>query len=412
MSTRTDTRIVPLEVSHDSLTLLPIANKCRHWLSRHALPLWAEQGYDSKQGCWRESLDANGKPTTENRRARVQGRQSYVFALASQMKIPGPWSGLSRAGLNGIYEHYVGDNGLLVSVLSDSCSVVDGSNKLYDQTFLLLALANARHFVPDASFKAEALRSVIMQTFRNPVGPGFVENCEKHPFQSNAHMHLFEAALAWAEASREDGTSGEQWTALADEVARFACQRFIDRVDGFLREYFDENWNPHPGMEGSVVEPGHQFEWAWLFAKWSEFTGNAHYHLVAKRLFAVGTKGINADTGAAVNTLNEMLEPVTYTSRLWPQTEWLKAALKLYELSSSRIERQGYLRQVEASHSAMLRYLATPTPGLWYDVLRGYNRFEFTVSPASSFYHIACAIDQLLTTSRKTVHDPNLQQVA
>ena len=95
--------------------------------------------------------------------------------------------------------------------------------------------------------------------------------------------------------------------------------------------------------------------------------------------------------------MNEKLEMVTEDARLWPQTEWLKAALILLELCSYE-ESQHYLNHVEQSYKSLLRYLETEKEGLWYDQLLGNNTFVKHVSPASSFYHIACAFKQLAST--------------
>jgi mannose/cellobiose epimerase-like protein (N-acyl-D-glucosamine 2-epimerase family) len=31
---------------------------------------------------------------------------------------------------------------------------------------------------------------------------------------------------------------------------------------------FDESWTRAPDLAGRLVEPGHQFEWAWLLMRW------------------------------------------------------------------------------------------------------------------------------------------------
>ncbi|MEP1209951.1 MAG: AGE family epimerase/isomerase [Rhizobiaceae bacterium] len=375
-----------------------LAISARNWLADQALPLWWREGFDWQVGTWRESLDLQGKPTNENRRARVQGRQTFVFSILKEMGIEGPWDVLVQAGFEGIVNHYCDNEGLLKTVLSDAALPVDSATKLYDQTFVLLALASARHDLPTAHVWAQLLLSKIKDKFHILDGVGYAENCAQHPFQSNAHMHLFEAALAWAEACRADGVSGEVWEQLAAEIVDLAQQKFIDKEGGFLREFFNARWQPMEGEDGRIVEPGHQFEWAWLFVRWSQFTGNRAYFSLAESLFRAGSKGINSNSGVAVNTLNEQLIRVTDDARLWPQTEWLKAALVLFQHSRGFM-RTYYLGQVDAAFTALNRYLDTPKPGLWYDRLRADGRFDHTPAPASSMYHIVVAVWQLLETS-------------
>ena len=38
---------------------------------------------------------------------------------------------------------------------------------------------------------------------------------------------------------------------------------------------FDADWRPLAGLTGRLVEPGHQFEWAWLLERWSRLRGRA-----------------------------------------------------------------------------------------------------------------------------------------
>jgi mannose/cellobiose epimerase-like protein (N-acyl-D-glucosamine 2-epimerase family) len=60
---------------------------------------------------------------------------------------------------------------------------------------------------------------------------------------------------------------------MADEIAELALSKFIDPKSGGLREYYDGDWNAAPGVDGRIVEPGHQFEWAWLLLRWGQLAG-------------------------------------------------------------------------------------------------------------------------------------------
>jgi len=43
----------------------------------------------------------------------------------------------------------------------------------------------------------------------------------------------------------------------------------------------------------------------------------------------------------------------------------------------------------------MQRFFEVPVPGLWRDKMQADGSFVIEPAPASSFYHIACAIDEL-----------------
>ena len=171
---------------------------------------------------------------------------------------------------------------------------------------------------------------------------------------------------------------------MADEIAKLALTRFIDSEGGFLREFFTADWSPAAGDAGRRVEPGHQFEWAVLLARWSAARGDPSGLQAAHRLYRAGRAGVDAARGVAVDAITPegtVLEP---TARLWPQTEWLKAALILNQSGDILLASQ-----------AMSAYLQTPVPGLWRDRLSSVGQFDPGVSPASSLYHIAAAIGDL-----------------
>jgi mannose/cellobiose epimerase-like protein (N-acyl-D-glucosamine 2-epimerase family) len=192
-----------------------------------------------------------------------------------------------------------------------------------------------------------------------------------------------------------DPTRRKVWDAQADAVASLCLTRFIDRESGALREFFDANWAPAPGLDGRIVEPGHQFEWAWLLVRWGRLRGRADALTAATRLFEIGTvHGLDGDRGVALQQLLDDFSPHDPVARLWPQTEWLKAALALSTLKSGDAK---IAAQIPAAAGALQLYLETPIAGLWWDRMEPSGRFVDEPAPASSLYHIACAIAVLLT---------------
>jgi len=66
-------------------------------------------------------------------------------------------------------------------------------------------------------------------------------------------------AWQWAEIGNDAG-----WTAWIRRLAELAVSRFIRKDGGALGESYTAAWQPAPGLAGRIIEPGHQFEWAWL----------------------------------------------------------------------------------------------------------------------------------------------------
>lgn len=353
-----------------------------NWLFTAALPLWWQNGGDRTQGGFHELLAEDGSPAGTFRRARVQGRQSYVFAQAGAMGWNGPWRQAAPHGITYLNARYRLSNGQYCTLVSETGTVLNATALLYDQAFALMAMATVVKVLPehnDLRTAAYALFESIIATRQHAAG-GFVESGDK-PFLSNPHMHLLEALLAWCEIE-PDGLWG-QW---ADHVAELAISKFIDTEGGFLREYFDASWTPAPGDDGHIVEPGHQFEWAWLLMRWGAIRQHPEIRSTARRLFDHGLRGIDSSRDAAVHAMNDRFEVTVPTARLWAQTERIKAALSLAS------GEEPLLNEALKGAATLWRYLDTPVRGLWYDRFEPDGRFAAEPAPASSLYHIVCCI--------------------
>ncbi|MEO1708077.1 MAG: AGE family epimerase/isomerase, partial [Pseudomonadota bacterium] len=357
------------------------------WLMTAALPLWATLGIDHQGWGVHESLYQDGSPTGNNRRARVQARQIYCFATMGARGWAGPWQAMVRHGFSGLAATYLRSDGLIRTLVDPAGAICDDTAVLYDQAFHLLALAAAKPLIADAEPQALAILDALDQHFSHP-GGGYREMAG-HAFQSNPHMHLFEAALAWI-----DQGGSARWHDLATKIATLCLTNFIDQQGGFLREFFDDKWAPASGEAGTVVEPGHQFEWACLLLRWYRITGETQARQAARRLYRAGQHGIDPARQVGVDMMNDALQPVTQRARLWPQTEWLKAALLLSDIEEGE-DRDQLRRAASTAATSLKRYLDTPVRGLWWDRLDAENTFDDEPASGSTFYHLVAAINQL-----------------
>ncbi len=359
-------------------TLPDAAAWYRNWLETAALPVWATLGADAGNGGFREALAMSGAAVDPHRRLRTQTRQVMVYAMSAAKARPGPWMSVATRGFAWMQAHGRRPDGLYVNRLTPEGRVLDETAQLYEQAFALMALSALKRAGAqdvDTTTQARALRTGL-DVFRHPAG-GFRE-AGPHPFQANAHMHLFEAALDWEGLDSDDG-----WRALADQIAELALGRFIGADDGLLQEFFDADWAPYTG-EAGLVEPGHHFEWAWLLARWGAARGDRRGHEAASRLYARGLGGVDVRRGVALNSVWPDFSPRDATARLWPQTEFLKAALVL-----------GDPREALMAANALRRYLETPVRGVWRDRMRADGGFVEEPAPATSLYHLYLAIAEL-----------------
>jgi mannose-6-phosphate isomerase len=360
------------------------------WLMRSALPLWWTAGADHENGGFHEALDAAGRPVMADRRARVQARQSFSYAVGGELGWDGPWREAVAHGLTYFIGRYRRPDGLFWNRVSADGTPIEEQPHLYEQAFALLALATAKSAgvepVPLAPI-AEAILDRLLAERRNPAG-GFTGFADNRLYQSDPHMHLFEAALAWEQVAPEG-----RWGALADEVAELCLTRFMALGGGPLLEYFEPDWTPAAGQAGHLVWPGHQFEWAGLLERWALARGREDVRPIARRLFAIGAAhGIDPVQGVAMFELLDDLSVNNPKARLWSQTEWLKAALILARRQLAGPERDLYLANAVAGAKALWGYLETPLAGLWRDWRLADGTFEDAPAPASSFYHIIDAL--------------------
>lgn len=370
--------------------LATLSRRFDDWLYTHALPLWWEKGADHVRGGFFDLLDQTGNPVDAPRRARVQARQSWVYGVAGEMGWTGPWRHAAEQGLGFLFKHQGRSDGQFSTKAAENGAVLDTTAFLYDQTFILLALAQLHKMNIDADAAETALKLLkSINAGRRHAAGGFVESGEQ-PFQSNPLMHLFEAALAWCETGDHDGA----WDELADELAELCLSRMIDPASGAVAEYYDAAWRPLPFGGAQHLSPGHQFEWAWLLGRWSRLHNYAGAHKAATRLFETGTRGVDSVRQVAIFEMSLDFAITQPAARLWAQAERIKAALLLME-TAKESERARYRDEAVAAAAALWRYLETPVPGLWRDRMTPDGKFIEEAAPASSFYHIICAISVL-----------------
>lgn len=364
-----------------------LRDQLKTWALEKGLPIWWTTGADRDHGGFFEKITQDGLPFEAPRRARVAARQVYVYAAAKSLGWQGPWRDALEHALAFFLGFYVRSDGLVRTLVAPGGDALDETVSLYDQAFALFCLAAAHEALPERrelEAVAVKLREALIKTLKHPEA-GFEEASPRSlPLQSNPHMHLFEAFLAWTQVGGDD-----QWRALADEIAELALRRFIHPESGALREFFDGDWSPMPGVEGRIVEPGHQFEWAWLLLRWSVGAGREDARRAALRLIDIAdAHGIDSVRGVAYFALLDDLSVHDASARLWPQTERIKAGVLAARLTG----RSEYWDTASAGAEGLLKYLDVPIAGLWLDRYQADGSFVVEPAPASSLYHIICGI--------------------
>ena len=359
----------------------------RHWLFESALPLWWERGADHEGGGFHEKLGQDGKPIGKPVRVRVQARQTYVYARAGALGWSGPWQAAMRHGLSFMLSRYPRPDGLFRSTLDTSDESID----LYDQAFVLFALAHAYEAEGrprELLDTAQALLRQIEAALALSEG-GYYDGLPRQPIlKSNPLMHLLEALLAWAAM----GVEG-RFRAAALALCELATARLINPANGAIGELFTAGWAPLGAPQERLHEPGHQFEWAYLLLQAEGLLGiNARSEAIALEKFG-RSFGIASERQVALFAVDEAGKPTDRRARLWAQTERLRTSLLF--ATQGLGDAVSCQAAAAGSFTGLMRFLATDIPGLWHEWQREDGGFDPAPSPASSLYHLMTGLEGL-----------------
>lgn len=364
-----------------------IAKYLRRWTIEKALPLWSSNGFDAKRGGFHERLNPDGSPDMMSpRRLRVQARQIYVYAHAASLGWFPDARRFMHAGVAFMIEKYRSPDGKpgYVSILAPDNSVANPLRDTYDHMFVLLALTWAAKISGDAQIRTHLDDALAFIDACLTASDGsFIEGIpESQPRRQNPHMHGFEAMLAMHETIAHP----QALTRVQKLLAMMHNKFFDDRTDT-LGEYFTDAWTRVPGVDGNCVEPGHQAEWAWLLRKHERLSGLSPGPL-ATRLLQSALRWSDPKTGLLFDEADRN-GPVRRTSRrTWPQTELAKAWIAEAEVNTF-----GAAERAKAALQALTdHYLDTPHVGGWTDQFDVHGRALTVHMPASTFYHVFCAI--------------------
>lgn len=374
------------------LSLLMQSQKFTAWLKNSALPFWSQRGINPKTGAVYEKFNAEHQPDLSAVfRSRVQARQIFVFAAAYQQGwLPDALEKVAaiQQFLNQHAKKHSTAAGYVHS-LNSAGQQLDQKLDAYDFAFFLLSCAYRYQSFSDlqALDQANKLLEYIEQQFRAAPG-GWMEGDYSSPYRrQNPHMHLFEAFLALYQATK-DG----KWLAKAGQIYTLFETVFFRPQQGILLEYFTEQWQPMPGVQGQIVEPGHMFEWVWLLRWYQQLTATPVDHY-CETLYQNGLKlGLEAGSGLIYDEVLLSGEVVKNTKRLWPLTELIKASLAQAKASLDLPAQQAAEQQAAVAIDLLFRfYLNSNVTGLYVDQLDAENQICVAEAPASTLYHLMVA---------------------
>lgn len=366
-------------------------HRASRWMLDCAIPLWARNGIDRKRGGYVEQMafDGTARPV-DFKRTRVIGRQIYVFSHAALL---GRREALdcARFGYDFLIRNaWLGPDGGWARLLAPDGKVKDATPDLYDLAFILFAFGWYQRASGDEAAQQWAIATLdfIETQMRHPGGQGFlVEKPASGARLQNPHMHLLEAALVNLEVS-----GNARFRRLADEIVGLFTSHFFDPRTSTLGEQFDERWNRLRNSGGRTVEPGHQFEWAWILARYQRLAGCDMRPFVEGLTWFAETHGVEHDDWLTLSAVRDDGVVVDSGSRVWPNTERIQAAVAMFELFGIDP------RPIFASSTRVLfdHFLDRKLAGTWMDRIDAQRQPATDHVPASTLYHLMIAFAEML----------------
>lgn len=359
----------------------------RRWMFEEALPFWSVEGIDRDFGGFVEHFTLTGEPYTDTKRVFVLCRQIYVFAHAAHLG----WSdggALCEQGWRFLQKARLADGGWARRVVRDG-RPMDETPDLYVLSFVLFAAAWYYRLSGEKSALTTARETLAFINRRmGHAAGGFVHEVPAlGPRQQNPHMHMVEGLLALAAASKD-----EIFLDAAGRIAELFTSRFFDTRTQTLPEFFAEDWSRLNAPQGRLTEPGHQFEWAWILADYQAQSGRDVRDVIFGLYTSAERHGVDPSTHVTYNSVRDDGMILSKASRIWPNTERIKAVVAMFELAGRPPQ-----EDLEQSGRLLLdHYIAPALRGRWIDIRDEHGAPSGDKIPTSSLYHLFLAFAEAL----------------
>jgi mannose-6-phosphate isomerase len=335
--------------------------------------MWHGQGFNATLELPYEAMpsgDSNAGPTRY--RAMACARQLFVFAEAGHQE--------HAAKLFNALRRYFTDTqlgGFVYSVDADG-KPYETEKDLYTHAFVIFACAAyfKRFGDPDATRMMNDCADVIEGRFTIDPRHDLPNASLSQDFtqvriaaRQNPLMHLTEAYLA-----ARDATGDPRYDKALDALLPRIAAAFIDVGSGCIME--------RPSADpASWIEPGHQFEWFYLWRQSAHPSFN-HAGLdqsLMKAFQFAQQHGIDADTKGVVASLNRDGTVLDGSQRIWAQTEYLRA------LATHPESGQRALLPDQIAYFSR-RYLHASG---WFECFAATGEVSRTDMPSTTAYHLA-----------------------
>ena len=376
-------------------------NEYLRWINNEVFPFWAEKGLDQINNGFFELINENGNPKNSFRRSRLVARQIYSFSKSKELGWTGDSKEIISMGLNFLEKNLISQNGQIFMNINIEKSNPNKDHDLYDYAFVFLCLSelakNEIFFEKAVSLSNKSLNWITNNWRHHHIG--FKEDPKvSDNLRANPHMHLLEASLSWEQV---ESNYRDRWESVSDEVVNLLLSKLYSDKRFAVSEYFDLDWNDTKEKSHQVIEPGHQYEWGWLLLNWAKKRNNIKVKKIAIKLINTAeTYGFNKDSLKVINALNFDHEVIDNNSKLWQQTERLKAwNLISKDLYFNKLEREESKKKVIQSLITIKEFHSKSLRGIWKENYIANKGFALGPTKASSLYHLIAAASTLKNTT-------------
>ncbi|OUR81104.1 phosphoheptose isomerase, partial [Marinomonas sp. 42_23_T18] len=302
---------------------------CHDYLYENLLSKWSLNGINSSLGNSAESLTQDWQINPMGRvRLLSQCRQLYTYSHAYLITQDPQWLAVIKPLYHFIVKHYLFEEQGIERwrfSLDDALVPLDNDTDAYALAFVLLSFS----FYFKATKDKSALTHIkdtdnFLNRYMVAENGGFYEAYpinKKQQRRQNPHMHLLEGYIAAYDASQDETYKNRIVSLLA-----LAETHFFDESSSSLLEFFTEDWQTDK-EDGHKIEPGHHFEWVWLLHQAYKIHAKPSYLSMASALWEKACKYGFDPKGGIFNQIHAQSgETLDATKRIWPITEFLKAA--------------------------------------------------------------------------------------
>lgn len=319
----------------------------------------------------------------------VVGRQLFFFSHAYRLTAEPVYRNCAHRLFEDLVNNFWDESngGWYFSLASDN-GLSDTTKDLYCHAFIMFGLAHyLAVFNDDKALQwISRTNEVVFDRFALP-GGWFAPAATRDwtllgsTLEQNPHMHLLEAYLSIYKATKDDAylRCATRIMSIYTEMLRTSDRRKV-------LEHLDERGQAS-GEKGTLIQPGHLYEWYWLVREYAEITGLAAFKSACAPIMEwADRRCLDVDAGGIFDLVDTSANIISHRKRIWPMTERIKALTALVRETPTERSREALVGSITLF---LEKYCGSD--GSWHEYLNRNLEPDCDDMPLSTPYHVAMA---------------------